>query len=693
MHYLSLLQHLENTGLEVQLEAGLLESEIHFIAGDYAASKKACLRVCEVLVLAHTDRGELNAQCKLQLGKIAMKQGELQEALNLQHLALLNFAEHFDSADPMTNPSLEQLYRRLMPVEILYFKSKILSSLYESTGDAKYLIASWQTINLDVQFVDKVRQSYYDAEDKAFLIDQSYRVFSQALSLCHLQLTKSGNEAWADTAFALMERSKALNLMDAVKHENARQFAGIPDSILEIESQLRLGISLREESIREMRTGAEDKNEIVLITLSDLEKEKKVYRALLKSIEAEYPEYYQLKYGVLKNNLKDIQEILGEDESVIEYFVAEEMIFTLVVERNRKQLFVNRDAKLVGQQIGRYQESIEACINGANNKVKDSMYINSTVELYERLVVPLLPLKSSIIVIQDGPLYYLSFAGLITEQPAQYYDWRKHSYMVNEREISYCYSMTLCHELRQKSQAGTDRSMIFAPDFEQDGGVSRLEFNGEEARQVALMTSGESLMNADCTTAAVRDVLSTQSGYRLVHFATHGVANTANGTDSYLQFAGPQESNRLYARELYNYSINADLVYLSACETGSGQLRRGEGVISIARAFFFAGTRSLVTALWSISDERAKDLTLGFYKELMDGTSVDGSVASSQRQYIRNLSTEQRNLAHPAYWSALVPIGSSLAIVPASNLNWLLYLAGLLVIMYALVRMFKKKSA
>ena len=250
--------------------------------------------------------------------------------------------------------------------------------------------------------------------------------------------------------------------------------------------------------------------------------------------------------------------------------------------------------------------------------------------------------------------------------------------------------MSLYRELHQKKEADTDKSLIFAPELDASESLGQLIYNEAEALIVAEETTGETLVGKTCTASAVRAQLQNFTGYRVVHFATHGVADVANGTDSYLQFAGPPDSNRLYARELYNYSVNANLVYLSACETGGGQLRRGEGVISIARAFFYAGTRSLVTALWSISDERAKDLTIGFYDELMAGGSIDGSVAGTQRQYLKSINTEERFLAHPAYWSALVPIGSSSAIVPGFDFLWLLFLAGLVVIILALRRFLMK---
>jgi CHAT domain-containing protein len=689
LYYLNLLKGIDKTGSH-KIEADILEGEIYYAGEEYEKSKSVYLNVRNVLTNAGAERSEFSAKCNLQLGKIAIKQGRPKDALVLLHTALLNFTEHFEDSNPVSTPTTGMLYSRLTPVEIIYYKSKVLFELYRDIGDAEYLVSSWKTANLGIDFVVKLRESYFVPEDKAILIERSYSLFEHALRICHYQLSFPYNESWVDTAFTLMERSKALNLMDAVMHENARQFAGIPDSMLKTESALRIEISGQEESIRQLKISKNYSKISLQKNISDLGEKRRSYRALLKSIETDHPSYYQLRYGVSETGLDDIQDLAKEDETVIDYFMGESEIYTLIIEKDRKQLFLNHNAKEIENLVVSYRSSIQKCIDGEGSSANDTLYLNTAIALYESLITPLLPLRNSLMIVQDGALNYLSFAGLITEDPSQYRDYRIQPFMVLDYEISYCYSMSLYHELRRKKRSKSDRCIVFAPQFDTTGIISQLTYSAEEAMLVAQQTDGQMLMGEKCTTAAVRGMLQNAPGYQIVHFATHGVANISNGTDSYLQFAGPPDSSRLYGRELYNYSLDANLVYLSACETGGGQLRRGEGIISIAQAFFYAGTRSLVTALWSISDERASDLTVGFYDELMSGQSVDASVARAQRRYLKSIPNEERYLAHPAYWSALVPIGSSSAIVAENDLFWLVFLAALLIVVFILRRFLRK---
>ena len=107
-------------------------------------------------------------------------------------------------------------------------------------------------------------------------------------------------------------------------------------------------------------------------------------------------------------------------------------------------------------------------------------------------------------------------------------------------------------------------------------------------------------------------------------------------------------------RDIYNLSLNADLVVLSACETGIGELKRGEGIISLARAFAYAGAKSIVTTLWSVDDARTKDLMVFFYRNLLQGMPKDEALARARSDYFEKYKGAN---AHPYFWAGFVGIG------------------------------------
>lgn len=154
------------------------------------------------------------------------------------------------------------------------------------------------------------------------------------------------------------------------------------------------------------------------------------------------------------------------------------------------------------------------------------------------------------------------------------------------------------------------------------------------------------------------------SGFRILHLATHGVADERVGDYSYLAFASEADSianELLYVRDLYNLQLNADMVVLSACQTALGRLQRGEGIISLARAFAYAGARSIVTTLWSVEDASTKTLMLAFYRHLQAGMPKDQALQQAKLEWIANAGYFK---AHPYCWAGLIVIGD------AKEIDW-----------------------
>jgi CHAT domain-containing protein len=149
---------------------------------------------------------------------------------------------------------------------------------------------------------------------------------------------------------------------------------------------------------------------------------------------------------------------------------------------------------------------------------------------------------------------------------------------------------------------------------------------------------------------------------RIIHLATHAKADDRSGDYSYLAFA-PQKDNNpnalVYVRDLYNLRLNADLVVLSACETGIGKLQRGEGVISLVRAFAYSGAKAIVTSIWSVNDAKTKDLMVLFYQNLKRGQSKNEALRQAKLTYLEKY---MGDACHPYFWSGFVSIGEQGAV-------------------------------
>ena len=111
---------------------------------------------------------------------------------------------------------------------------------------------------------------------------------------------------------------------------------------------------------------------------------------------------------------------------------------------------------------------------------------------------------------------------------------------------------------------------------------------------------------------------------------------------------------KLTLRELYNLESNNELVVLSACSTAKGEIAEGEGVLSLARGFFYAGAKSVVSTLWAINDQSSAIIMAEFYKQLKKGKRKDVALQQAKLHYLDSVDPEYQD---PKYWAAFIVMG------------------------------------
>ena len=159
----------------------------------------------------------------------------------------------------------------------------------------------------------------------------------------------------------------------------------------------------------------------------------------------------------------------------------------------------------------------------------------------------------------------------------------------------------------------------------------------------------------------------------------HTVINDSLPMFSKLVFAIDGDSMNdgyLNTQEIYNMKFKARLAVLSACNTGSGKFRNGEGVMSLARAFLYAGCPSIVMTLWEVEDKSSSNLISAFYQELYRGSSKSEALRKAKQEHIRNADQLR---AHPYFWSAYIVIGNQ---SPIKLNNGAIYLTIILIAIF-----------
>jgi CHAT domain-containing protein len=391
-----------------------------------------------------------------------------------------------------------------------------------------------------------------------------------------------------------------------------------------------------------------------------------------------------LKNRLIKElpSLTHQQYLLRADQSLLAFYVGEQSVHALIVRSDtvvsfdfnknfpletwvkqlRFGLFGYQTAAIKTEQL--YEETAET-------------FAVVAYQCYTRLIAPLsIWLKKEVIIVPDDVLHYLPFDALLTVQPIDPLKFERHSYFGRHHIISYNYTSAFEQDGNTKPHRTTpykkfggfapyysDNAMpintTFRPDAHVRKGLDTLKYSGAEVLNAQKLMQGDVILSHNATRTAFENAV---GDYRIVHLATHGKANSKTGDYCFLAFSVEKDQpdhEFLYVRDIYSLNINADLVVLSACETGIGELKRGEGVISLARAFAHAGAKSLVTTLWSVHDKSTMHIMASFYKYLQSGWTKDAALAQAKMDY---LAQAKREMAHPFYWAAFVPIGDMRAV-------------------------------
>ena len=190
-------------------------------------------------------------------------------------------------------------------------------------------------------------------------------------------------------------------------------------------------------------------------------------------------------------------------------------------------------------------------------------------------------------------------------------------------------------------------------------GFTRLAFSRQEAESITALTpKGTGLKATDFS--ASRDLAMSRqlSQYRILHFATHGLLNSERPELSGLVFSlidqeGKPQDGFLRLHEIYNLQLNADLVVLSACETGLGKEIKGEGLIGLTRGFMYAGAPRVIASLWNVDDLATAELMKLFYQRMLrDGLPASAALRAAQLEFSR-----QKRWASPYFWAGFVLYG------------------------------------
>lgn len=255
-----------------------------------------------------------------------------------------------------------------------------------------------------------------------------------------------------------------------------------------------------------------------------------------------------------------------------------------------------------------------------------------------------------LIFIPDGPLLRVPFAALLTTAGASGAEPER--FLIEDHEVGLLPSAAVFRELRKLKRAKAGRTLlatIAVSQFPPATGLLPLSQATKEAAAICDLARPLGKVVPFFDGAAQKEVLFSPEVQeaRILHFSTHAVVQDADPTRSKIALAGPGDGS-LYSPEIYQLQLQADLVVLSACETGVGPQITGEGMISLARGFFYAGAPRVLVSLWPIKDRATSQLMTDFYAALLQGREAPlEALRAAQLKMLERSDT----WAAPYYWA------------------------------------------
>ena len=541
-----------------------------------------------------------------------------------------------------------------------------------------------------------MRHSYKAEGSKLFLAKKTADILDQSVTTALSLHSELNERQYLRDTFSFFERSKSGILLDALSEAKAKSFSYLPDSLIEQENQIRVSLAGYESLVAQERSKGGNIDSTKLIPWqAKLFEFNRQYEELINAFETHYPNYYDLKYNTVTSSVEDVQKFLTDntdtESTLISYFLGKDFLYAFSVTPD--SFFVTTTPRKGSLEV--QIDSLREGITGRDY----ALYTKFASLLYQQLVAPLADHLSGeqLIIIPHGVLSYVPFEALLTQPIDQSTDNRNYQtlpYLVNEYAISYTYSATLLLQTQQQELNPPSRDLLaFAPVF--PDGIPAAQHSGQFIKEVLAADSTLTIRYGEGALPHTRDevnslkrlfdqqhnfiarFLNSQSrtyvenqaresqlkkedtaNYRYVHLATHGYASADIPQLSRLLFtledSTASEDGLLHLSEIYNLKLNAELVVLSACETGLGQLAEGEGIIGLSRGFFYAGAQNLAVSLWRAPDEETKNLMVNFYSSMLSGQSKTRSLQLAKATMI-DLSPE---FAAPYYWAGFVLIGA-----------------------------------
>lgn len=620
------------------------------------------------------------------LADIQRKRGNISESLN-------TYNELIETASKPRHIHQLSLWHEM--ASAYAGKARLYQSLSQAGNDASHYTAlAWEATRKGIQVLDSLRMwSVSDSSRQRYAM-KCQPMMEQLLELTEELSSRTNSDSFLIQAFETLETFKSYLLQQSIRGLHLTRQYNLADSLIQQEKSHSQWIAFYRQKIKtEERAFKPSLLKLKQWETKLLQRQQQLLD-LRGQIKTEYPAYFLQRYQARNPSVGEIQLQVGKDSLLLlECYWGTKALYVLGISQSEIRIHTIP----ITSELTKGVKGLHANISSSEVKDTDSKFLQAFVklsrQLYQQLLQPWereLNLSNSLVFIPDGPLAGLPVEILLRHDPEQF-DYHFFPYLIKTHRIQYAHSYTLWEEMRSARNAHQNNGALLAvaPQFEDHElrtkqasdssafqqlqekiSLSPLQENEHEMDAIPSIFNKTVLMGHEATETRFREDM---ESFQILHVATHAGMNPDDPLSSCLFFSQTSDSlvdDQLSMLELLGHRIEADLVVLSACETGIGAELAGEGAMSMGHSFAKAGAASVLASLWQVDDNSTSVLMNGFYEALAEGMNQAEALRQAKLRYLEENDTQNR----PFFWGAWVMYGDTRPIVPEQKSNGVLLL-------------------
>jgi CHAT domain-containing protein/Tfp pilus assembly protein PilF len=542
-------------------------------------------------------------------------------------------------AESLYRVALGKVENRVVP-EVSWRLYAGLGLAFRAQGEPDSAAREFRAATVEVE---RPSRSLALAERRSGFLADKWDVYAQ-LALTERARGRPG------AAFEASERLRAREMLELLERGRVSAPTDTAGDLVAREQDLRRRITELTQGVESSTGSGEELRGPELpsggLTREALSRAQDAYSELLLEIQERAPRHAAL----ISNQTatwRDVGQHLATDQAFVEYLVSDSGSLAFVVTSDTIAVV---DLGVGRRDLTRLVKLVRGTLEPAGSPRTDSLWRGPLRQLHRYLIAPvedagLLVGKARLVLVPHAELHYVPFAALVDDE-------RPGRFLVERYDVSETPSASVWLALGQRpSGRGTAGVLAFAPR------PDALPASRREVAAISHLAGADVLTGSAASEAVFRRDAPTR---RVLHLATYGVLNKQNPLFSYVELApGGADDGRLEVHEVFGLQLAADLVVLSACQTGLGSgaladVPAGDDWVGLTRAFLHAGAAHVVATLWPVDDWATAALMERFYQEYAGRADPAAALAAAQRALLAQPAT-----SHPFYWAGFVAVGGA----------------------------------